>query len=498
MDQELQSLQDCKTWSLVKLPPGKHSIGSKWVFKIKYKSDGSIDRFKARFVAKGFSQIPGLDFGDTYAPTGRLASLRLLISLAVSLNWSFDQLDVVTAFLNGSPDKEIYMDPPPGLQNPSNLKCRLHQTLYGLKQSPNRWYHRIMTWMVSIGFVVSKFDPCLFLRPDTSSPCFVFIHVDDLAVFGKNTGWFKDSIKKEFRMVNHGPSHFLLAMRTNRTSTSISLTQDWYILSLLDLFGMTDCKPVCTPFVPDSHLVPATNTEITEFQALGVSYRGIVGCLGYLAQCTRPELAYPCSVLGQFLESPGITHWLAAKHVLRYLSGTRNVGLTFTASSSPRLVGYSDSDWAACRFSRRSMSGYCFIVCGGAISWRAKKQTSVASSSTEAEYRGLLDAGKETIWLRQLIQSVFPSAVSGSTTVFCDNQAAIALTKSSAFRANTKHIEAHFHWIRDQVSASLINIPYCPTSDMAADIFTKALDRVKMARFCGLMGIGPCVAPAAV
>lgn len=499
MDQELRSLEDCKTWSLVDLPAGKHSIGSKWVFKIKYKFDGSIDRYKARFVAKGFSQIPGLDFSDTCAPTGWLATLRLLISLAIQLRWEWDQLDVVTAFLNGSLEEEIYMDPPPGLADSNGKKCCLHQTLYGLKKSPNQWYHRICTWMLSIGFVVSISDPFLFICMDPTSPCFVFIHVDDLAVFGKNITWFKDAIKAEFKMVDHGPAHFLLAMRITRTDTSISLNQDQYIASLLDLFNMNECRSVATPFIPDTHLVPATEGEIAQLNALDVSYRGIVGCLGYLAQCTRQELAYPCSILGQFLENPGITHWMAAKHVLRYLSGTRYVGLTFQASPSPpQVIGYSDSDWAACRFSRRSISGYAFILCGGAISWRAKKQVSVASSSTEAEYRGLLDAGKEALWLRQVFFSILPDSASGPTTLFCDNQAAIALTKSNAFRAKTKHIEAHFHWIRDQVSAAHISIPYCSTSDMAADVFTKAVDRVKLGRFCGMMGIGPCVVPASI
>lgn len=221
-----------------------------------------------------------------------------------------------------------------------------------------------------------------------------------------------------------------------------------------------------------------------------------MGCLGYLSQCTRPELSYPCSILGQFLERPGITHWLAAKHVLRYLSSTPHFGLTYTRPSAiPQIIGYSDSDWAACRFSRRSICGYVFIACGGAISWRAKKQASVASSSTEAEYRGLLDAGKEALWFRRVHKSIIPTSNSSPTILHCDNQAAIALTKSGAFRANTKHIEAHFHWIRDQVSALKIDIPYCSTSDMAADIFTKPVDRVKLNRFCDMIGVKGCFTP---
>lgn len=161
---------------------------------------------------------------------------------------------------------------------------------------------------------------------------------------------------------------------------------------------MTSCRPVSTPLAPNTHLIPATEAEVAEFEALGVSYRGIVGCLGYLSQCTRPELSYPCSILGQFLERPGITHWLAAKHILLYLSGSINLGLTYRRLGDvPQIIGYSDSDWAACRFSRRSICRYVFVICGGAVSWRAKKQTSVASSSTEAEYRGLLDSGKEAL-----------------------------------------------------------------------------------------------------
>lgn len=212
MQQELQSLEACKTWSLVPLPKDKHCIGGKWVFKLKYKSDGTIDCFKARFVEKGFSQIPGLDFGDTYAPTGRLGSLCLLFAIATCLDWEIDQLDVVIAFLNGSLDEEIYMTPPPGLDNADGLVCRSHQTLYGLRQVPNRWYHCLSTWLISIGFVVSQDDPCLFLKSDTVSPCFLWLHVEDIAVFGKNINWFKTAIKNEFKMVDYGPAHFLLAI----------------------------------------------------------------------------------------------------------------------------------------------------------------------------------------------------------------------------------------------------------------------------------------------
>lgn len=154
--------------------------------------------------------------------------------------------------------------------------------------------------------------------------------MDDIAVFGKNINWFKIAIKQEFKMVYHGPAHFLLAVRIirDRSLGTLSLIQDRYSTSLLKLFNMTDCRPVSTPLAPNTHLIPATNEEVAELEALGVSYRGIVGCLGYLSQCTRPELAYPCSILGQFLERPGIKHWMAAKHILRYLSGNVNLALT--------------------------------------------------------------------------------------------------------------------------------------------------------------------------
>lgn len=212
MQQELRSLQDCKTWSLVPLPNGKHCIGGKWVFKLKYKRNGTINCFKAVFVAKGFSQIPGLDFGDTYAPTGRLGSLCLLIALATYHYWEFDQLDVVTAFLNGDLEEGIYMTPPQGLEGTENCVCRIHQILYGLRQAPNCWYHRLSTWLASIGFKISQDDPCLFFKRDPVLPCFLWIHVDDIAVFGNNIDWFKSSIKQEFRMVDHGPAQFLLAI----------------------------------------------------------------------------------------------------------------------------------------------------------------------------------------------------------------------------------------------------------------------------------------------
>lgn len=246
-------------------------------------------------------------------------------------------------------------------------------------------------------------------------------------------------------------------------------------------YGMEECQTVTTPMIPNTHLVPATEAEQAEFRASGEDYRRAVGLLNYLVQCTRPDLALVSSQLSQFLDKPGIQHWAAFKRVLRYLRYTSTLGLVL-GGEEVTIKAYSDSDYAGCPYTRRSTTGYCHFVAGGCVSWRARKQPMVATSSTEAEYRAAYEAIQDVIWLRKLL-SDFGYEQNVTTTLNCDNQGSIALASNPLFQARSKHFDNKYHWVREKVSDKTIALKYIPTALMIADFLTKALFRPKHA-FC--------------
>lgn len=251
---------------------------------------------------------------------------------------------------------------------------------------------------------------------------------------------------------------------------------------MLVKYGMDQCRPISTPMIPNTHLVPATDEEKEAFVKSGENYRRAVGLLNYLVLCTRPDLALVASQLSQFLDCPGTLHWAAFKRVLRSLSHTRHTGLTLGGGKIV-LEGYSNSDYAGCPHTRQSITGYVMLVGGGCVSWRARKQTTVATSSTEAEYRAAYEATQEILWLRQLLKD-FGYEQSSATVLNCDNQGALALSKNPLYHDRSKHFDVTYHWVREKVEDNSINPVYIPTSTMLANFLTKALHRPKFTYCC--------------
>lgn len=455
-------------------------------YKCKTNASNELIKYKSRLCAQGFSQVEGMDYSETYAPTGRLATLRTCLSISATEDFEIVQIDAVGAFLNGIPDETLYIKPPMGYQCKSsnqNIVLKLKKSLYGLKQSPRCWYKQLKDFFVSVKFNPSKVDPCFFISSEPGWNCGVYVHVDDMSIMGQDTQRFKTLINQRFEMEDLGECTFFLGMtlKRDRPNRTISLYQDKYIEAMLVETGIDDCWSTSTPMIPNTHLVPATETELTEFAASGENYRRAVGLLNYLVLCTRPDLALVASQLAQFLDKPGTLHWAAFKRVLRYLKHTQHVGLKL-GGEKPILEAYSDSDYAGCPYTRRSVTGYCMIVGGGCVSWRARKQTTVATSSTEAEYRAAYEAIQEIVWLRQLL-SDFGYAQDGPTTLKCDNQGALALSKNPLYQSWSKHFDIIFHWIREKVDMLTIKPVYVSTEAMLADFLTKALHHPKFS-FC--------------
>ncbi|KAJ9546887.1 hypothetical protein OSB04_019430 [Centaurea solstitialis] len=471
MQEELQALTKAQTWDPVPLPPGKRPIGSKWVFKIKTKSDGSVDRYKARLVAKGFNQEYGIDYEETFAPVARVTSVRSLLAIAVTKRWPLFQMDVKNAFLNGDLSEEVYMTPPPGVSLPSGHVCRLRKALYGPKQAPRAWFEKFSTTVLSFGFSASQYDSGLFTRHTEAGSIMLLLYVDDMIITGNDStgiASLKQSLSSTSEMKDLGKLHYFLGLEVLSDTSDTYLCQEKYISDLLSKAGLSDTKVASTPLEHNLHLTPSAGTPLQD----PTRYRQLVGYLVYLT-ITRPDIAYAVHTVSQFMAAPRFDNYAALLRILRYLKGTMFHGLYFSSTSSLVLRGFSDADWDSDMTDRRSTTGYCFFLGDSLISWRSKKQSLTARSSTEAEYRALADTSQELIWLRWLFSDMGAPQKS-PTPLWCDKNSAIQIPYNDVFHERTKHIEIDCHFVRQHVVRKTIQLYPISTLDQPADIFTKA------------------------
>ena len=491
METEMRSLKSNDVWELVELPAGKKAVGSKWVYKVKTGADGSLERYKARLVAQGFTQKYGSDYDETFCPVVRQESLRALTALSVQYSLKLHQVDVTTAFLNGNLEEEVYMTQPKGFvtEGEEHLVCKLKKSIYGLKQSPRCWNTALDSHLKEMGFTQSTSDPCIYV--DAGGDVFyIGVYVDDIVLAGRTDNRIKEvktALSRKFDIKDMGKLHHFLGMTVvqDEEQKSVWIGQPAYTENLLKKFGMHDCKPVSTPMDIGSKLVIATDEDVCVDQQL---YQSAIGSLMYLSVSSRPDITYAVGNLARFSSKPTKEHWTALKRVLRYLKGTMKHGILYSQKGSGECVGYSDADWAGDINDRKSTSGYVFQISGGAITWKSKKQGCVALSTAEAEYIALSSAVQESVWLRRLT-SELGSPPKTPTTIFEDNQSAIAMTKNPQFHGRAKHIDIKYHFIREQVNCGNVQLKYCPTGEMTADIFTKALSREQFCKLRDKAGI---------
>lgn len=496
--EELETLDGMGTWELVDAPEGANVVGSKWVFRAKRDAAGNIARYKARLVAQGFSQVPGVDYFDTFAPVAKLASIRVVLAMSAQYDLELHQVDVKGAYLNGqlTDDEVIYMRQPPGYAVPGmeSKVCRLLKTLYGLKQSGRRWYQRLVEILVdAMGFSRSEVDQAVFYKHSADGLQIVVVHVDDCTLSASSMALveqFKAELRKHVEITDLGELHWLLGVevRRDRENGTLGLSQGSYIDQILARYNLEEVKPVSIPMDPSVKLssaqAPRTAAEHTVMR--DKPYLEAVGSLMYAMLATRPDIAFAVNVLSRFGQNPGIAHWEALVRVFKYLKGTRNLWLTFGGVEG-ELQGFADADGSMAE-DRRAVTGYAFILNGGAVSWSSKRQSIVSLSTTESEYVAATEAAKEALWIRSLIGQVF-APLDGATTLFSDNQSAIALAQDHQYHARTKHIDIRFHFIRWVIEEGRIRLVYCPTDDMVADTLTKALPSLKVKHFARSLGL---------
>lgn len=404
MESELNAMKANNTWDVVPLPNEKNSVGCRWVYKIKHGSDGKIERYKARLMAKGFNQKEGIDYFETYSPVAKLVTVKILLAIAAIKKWNLVQLDVNNAFLNGALHEEVFIDIPPGLdvyqyfKSSSTLFCKLNKSIYGLKQASRQWFERFSQFMLKSGFVQSKSDYSLFYKGSGDSYVALLVYVDDIIITGSNEKGITDLkqlLSNEFKLKDLGNLGYFLGLEIAKSTEGIFVSQRNYTLQLIEDVGLLGAKPKSTPMEPRVNLCANGDDYKDPSQ-----YRRLVGRLLYL-NITRPDITFAVQQLSQYMSTPKVQHFNATTHLIKYLKGSPGQGIFFSSSSSIHLKGFCDSDWAKCPDSRRSITGFCVFLGDSLVSWKSKKQSTVSRSSAEAEYRAMAVATSELIWLKQ-------------------------------------------------------------------------------------------------
>ena len=465
------------------------------------KADNSIERYKARLVGKGYNQKEGVDYFETFAPVAKLSSIRALLALATHHDLEIHQMDVKCAFLNGELEENIYMEQPHGFieKGKENLVCKLKKSLYGLKQASRQWYAKMDQTLSSLSFRRLDSDNCTYVYQDKHDVVmYICLFVDDLLMFSNSLtrlNTLKKRLSSLYKMKDLGEAEYILGMQIqrDRKKGTLSICQTGYIKNVVQKYGLGEAKPVYTPL--DSGLKlskkDAPTTEEEKLRMAKVPYQSAIGAVMYCMLGSRPDIAYAITVLSQFSSNPGWQHWIALKRLIRYLNTTRDYKLTYTSknrSEGPCLYGYSDADWGNNVDDRRSYTGYLFVLAGGAVSWQAKKQQTVALSTMEAEYMAATQAVQEALWWRSFLMEL-GMKVSGETILLSDSKGAIDLAKNPEFHPRSKHIDIKHHFIREQIADKSVKMDHIGTEIMAADILTKPLGRMRHHSLLKFFGI---------
>ncbi|CAI7878832.1 unnamed protein product [Closterium sp. NIES-54] len=445
MDAEMASWKSTGTYVDEVPPPGANIVGGMWIFRVK-RPPGSPPVFKARYVARGFSQRQGVDIFQIFSPTPKMIALRMLLHVATHRDYELHLLDFSTAFLQGSLHEEIWLRRPPGFTGsfPAGTQWNLQRPVYGLHQAPREWHDTLRTTLAALGFAPSTSDLSLFLRTDaTLPPFYVLVYVDDLVFAIADTEALanvKSKLQKRHTCIDLDEltSYLGLRITRDRAQRTITLTQSHMVQQVLQRFGFTYSSPEPTP-LPTGHSLSAPPSD--ESVEPSGPYSELVGCLMYLMTCTRPDLAYPLSLLARYVAPSRHrkVDWDAAKRVLRYLCSTSGMGLVLGGRARVVLMGHADASWVDDLATQRSSQGYTFSLGSGSVSWRSTRSSSVFSSSCEAKiYAGAM-AAQELRWLTYLLTDL-GEAPRSPPVLYVDNKAMLALCQEHRLEHRTKHI----------------------------------------------------------
>jgi hypothetical protein len=491
VNSELESIMSNNTWELVDLPKGFKPINSKWVFRRKLRPDGTIERFKARLVVKGYTQKFGVDFFYTYSPVTKIATIRTLFALASIYNLIVHQMDVKTAFLNGDLEEEIYMEQPLGfvVKGQENKVCRLKKSLYGLKQAPKQWFEKFNNTVLSFGFVSNGSDTCVYTKVFGDNCVIICLYVDDMLILGTSMDVIcetKTFLSSQFEMKDMGEVDVILGIKVTKTDKGFTLSQSHYVEKVLRKFNSFDDMPAKTPYDSSVPLKKNTGNSVSQLE-----YAKIIGSLMFLMNCTRPDIAYAVSRLSRYTHSPSNEHWHALKRLLKYLKGTMNLGLVYVGYPAV-LEGFCDANWVTDNDEVSSTSGYVFTLGGAAISWKSTKQTCIARSTMESEFIALDLAGQEADWLRSLLADIpFWGKPTPPVSMLCDSMAAIGVAKNKVYNGKRRHLRIRHSAVRQLIENGVLTMEYVKSERNLADPLTKGLNRKMVHDTSRGMGLKP-------
>ncbi|GJR15962.1 putative RNA-directed DNA polymerase [Tanacetum coccineum] len=473
MQEELLQFKIQKVWILVDLPYGKKAIGTKWVYRNKKDERGVVVRNKARLVAQGHRQEEGIDYDEVFAPVARIEAIRIFLAFASYMGFIVYQMDVKSAFLYGKIDEEVYVSEPPGFVDPKYPKkvYKVVKALYGLHQAPRAWYATLSTFLLKNRYRRGTIDYTLFIKKDKHDIILVQVYVDDIIFGSTNKSWcdkFEALMKSRFQMSSMGEL-FFLGLQVKQKEDGIFISQDKYVAEILKKFDFVSVKTASTPIETQKPLVKDEEASDVDVHL----YRSMIGSLMYLT-ASRPAIMFAVYAYSRFLVTPKTSHLNAVKRIFRYLKGKPKLGLWYLRMSSFDLEAYTDSDYAGANLDRKSTTGGYQFLGRRLISWQCKKQTIVATSTTEVEYVAAANCCGQVLWIQyQILDYGFNFM---NTKIYIDNKSTICIVKNPVYHSKTKHIAIRHHFIRDAYEKKLIQVLKIHTHDNVADLLTKAFD----------------------
>ncbi|GJT55875.1 putative ribonuclease H-like domain-containing protein [Tanacetum coccineum] len=474
MQEELLQFKLQEVWTLVDLPNGKRSIGTKWVFRNKKDERGFVIKNKAILVAQGYTQEEGIDYDEVFASIARIEAIRLFLAYASFKDCVVSQMDVKSDFIYGKIEKEVYVCQPPGFEDPDfpDRVYKVEKALYALHQAPRAWYETLSTYLLDNRFQKGKIDKTLFIIKDKGGILLVQVYVYDI-IFGSTKKplctEFEKIMHKKFQMSSMGELTFFLGLQVKQKEDGIFISQYKYVTEILKKFGFTDVKTVSTPMETQKLLLKDEDGEEVDVHL----YRLMIGSLMYLTS-SRPYIMFVVFAFARYQVNPKVSHLHAVKRIFRYLKGQPKLGLWYPKDLPFDLVAYTDSDYVGASLDRKSTTGGCQFLGSRLISWQCKKQIVVANSTTEAEYVAASSCCGQVLWIQNQLLDYGYNFL--HTKIFIDNNSTICIIKNLVFHSKTKHIEIRHHFIRDCNEKKLIQMVKIHTDKNVADLLTKAFD----------------------
>lgn len=481
--------------------PCPKSVPAGWVYKIKHRGSPIEEKdllpgqFKARVVIRGQFMQEGLDFNDTFAPVAKPGTIRAVFAVATKQGCKLKAGDIETAFLSADIDCEVWVKMPTYWGRADEAITgekldlpprRLLKGVPGIPQGSRLFYEAFSSHLQTMGWLPSVADKCLFLNAQIIEFTAVIIWVDDfIFVHQHDATWhaFLKQLRVRFRVPTIGDLSTFLGMSViyNPALRVMHISQGSTINNLLERAQMTDCNPVTTPCVQGLVFTkkdcPETPDHVSTSQ-----YRSLIALANFISCWTRPDITYTVNKLCKYMANPGTVHWQALKHLLRYLKGTQQLGLSFnfaqTTQSVPDLHGFTDASYADCPDTSKSTIGYVFYYGGAILSWFSKLHSFVTTSTNHAEYAALAAGAKEAQWLVYLFEQLDPKAKHTPVPLFVDNSGVISLVFNPVDHQSNKHIRISCHFARELTDLQVIAPQRVSTDKNLADIFTKALGGV--------------------